>query len=174
MYIQIAGSNRHRRCVTNDDCSFHQRTTCTRVFKFRELFNCFYNFTRTFTAGSDDYDINVGVTGSCMLKYCLTCTERSWDTISTTLRNWVESIDKTNLCYHWLARCQSFCIAVYCPLYRPLESHLKLKCLTFFILYFGNCIFDCVFTRLCNLSNCIHAKHIKRNKNFMCKRSFRN
>ena len=107
-----------------------------------------------------------------MLKNSFTSTERSRNTVCTTLRNWVECIDQTYLSNHWFSWSKTFCITVNSTFYRPFKCHLKFVIISFFICNNSNSIFDCITSCRSYRFYCVHSKFIKWNKDFVCKRSF--
>ena len=66
-----------------------------RVYQFREFGKDFYYLVGTFTASSDNNNIRFCLLGNSMLKYRLSCTERTGDKSCPSLYNGVYRINNT-------------------------------------------------------------------------------
>ena len=119
----FAGSNRHGRCIADDDRPLHKRLSGARVDEFRKVFDRFNDFARTLAASRDDDDIDFGVAARRMLDNRFTRAERTGYAISSAERNGKKRIDETYLRNHRVRRCKAFGIAVDSAFYRPLERH---------------------------------------------------
>ena len=96
VHRRFTGSHRHVRGIGNNDSTFHQLTSCMRIYQFGELRKDFHHLIRTFTTSSDNYDIRFRLLGDGMLKHCFPCTERTGNKSRSPLYNGVNRINNTD------------------------------------------------------------------------------
>ena len=75
-------------------------TSCMWVDEFREFSKDFHNLVRTFTAGCHDDHVGITLLCDCVLKHCLSASERPRNEACTSLCDRVECVDGTNTGLH--------------------------------------------------------------------------
>ena len=135
----LSGCYRHGGRVTNDNRSLHHGTTGLRVFQFREFLQNFYNLAGTLSTGCHDNDVRFTVLRLTVLKYSLSCTERSRDTECSALCNRQECINCTELSYQRFIRTKSFLIALVCLFNRLCNNHAQVHLFTLAVFDHTDC-----------------------------------
>ena len=107
-----------------------------------------------------------------MLKDCLSSSERSRDTVCTTLCNREECVDKSDLGNHRLIRSYSFFIALDRNLNRLSDDHREFFLLTFIVGDDSHCITNRINTLLNNRLHCPNTRKCEWNEDFMSKQQF--
>ena len=116
------------------------------VNELGELGKDFHYLIRTLTAGSDDYDIGLGLLRYSVLEHGLTCTEGTGDKACTTLYDGVNGIDYTYASLEELEGTGLVHIVGHSHLHGPTLNHVHVDIVALLVGEHGDSVLNGVFT----------------------------